>query len=414
MPVQSIDHVREVSLLGQLGVVRSSPLARLSELSEVDSTGEYLVGGSGREIHVFLQDGRIAWATTSRAPHAFTRALLAQTEIPIRALRETIVACQLSREPFGECLIKRGLIGRAEVSRALKTQIVEALADLAGLSDVATVFLPRHPSYWADGTFGLGELLLSDELLLAMSPAEEPRSPWEPLWTVEIGPAGPTAPLDSAPGAQAKAACLSQIAVVARGAWLEQITLRSSAGAVIGEAGEGERWRFSGYAAEAYPAEPPRARSSAVSEIGRKAFVATRAGGAVLDEAPMETALRRLPEVSACLAFDLAGGAVTAAYRPEYDLDGSLNLARQVMGGLPRTIGACFGPEMDPVAELLPEQLQVGLRRDGRWHFGTTLMADSHLCAWISGPRGGRQPFGVALLATFARHLRPAAFRTAA
>lgn len=78
------------------------PLAILVELSEARMSGELICASDEAEVHVYLQHGRIAWATDSTHPFAFTRRLREITAIENDTLREILEACKRERRPLGQ------------------------------------------------------------------------------------------------------------------------------------------------------------------------------------------------------------------------------------------------------------------------------------------------------------------------
>lgn len=121
-----------------------SGLGVVEELLEKQSTGE-VVGASGTlEVHAWLQHGRIAWATSSRAPRTFRQYLTTVCNVPDAHLSEIFAACRAARRPLGEELVTLGVASREQVIDALRQQIATALLDFDLLEATQVVLLPRQ------------------------------------------------------------------------------------------------------------------------------------------------------------------------------------------------------------------------------------------------------------------------------
>ena len=140
-------------------VERLSPLKHLRLLVQQEATGEWVCASTRAEVHVFLQSGRVAWATSSAAELGFTQHLLEATEVDPASIREVVRACRRERPPFGETLVEWGLATEVEVRNALQAQIRDSLATLP--SEGETVFLRQgrdYRGYNHDLTFAFDEV----------------------------------------------------------------------------------------------------------------------------------------------------------------------------------------------------------------------------------------------------------------
>ncbi|MBS2031988.1 MAG: hypothetical protein JST54_29085 [Deltaproteobacteria bacterium] len=125
-------------------------------------SGEFVCVADAVEIHVYLQNGRVAWATDSNHPFAFTRHLGTLVELPPEVFREVLESCRGSRAPVGETLVAWGLASAAQVRAALRRQVELALETVVGLRGGQTLFLARtYRPYDPQLTFEL-EALLSE------------------------------------------------------------------------------------------------------------------------------------------------------------------------------------------------------------------------------------------------------------
>jgi hypothetical protein len=137
-------------------------LSAIQSLASRAATGELICASSDLEVHVYLQRGRIAWATSSKAELAFSRDLLRRTGVDKETFREIIEDCRKSRRPLGETLVAWGLATREDVRESLRLQMQHALSTLEGRDDVATIFLERgerYTSYDTELTFEIGDVL---------------------------------------------------------------------------------------------------------------------------------------------------------------------------------------------------------------------------------------------------------------
>jgi len=139
----------------------SGALARLRELSAEEASGELIAAGEGREIHVFIQGGRLAWGMCDESRFAFRRYLLEGCGVDGDTMREVVAECRRTGAPFGQTLTDWGLVTPAQVREGLLRQVAEALGSLDRIGDVPTVFLRREShfaGYDPTLTFHLGEV----------------------------------------------------------------------------------------------------------------------------------------------------------------------------------------------------------------------------------------------------------------
>ena len=76
----------------------------LSDLVACEASGELICVSDKFEVHVYFQRGRIAWATDSTRPLAFTRYLLETAKIDPEIFREILESCRREKRPLGETL----------------------------------------------------------------------------------------------------------------------------------------------------------------------------------------------------------------------------------------------------------------------------------------------------------------------
>ncbi len=138
-----------------------APLVELQDHAGAGRSGEFICATSTLEVHVFLQRGRVAWATDSAHPFEFARSLKARRNIDDQTFREVVETCRRDRLPLGETLVEWDLASWGDVQAALAHQLRLALASLARCSVGSTVFLERHnyARYDEKLTFDVRELV---------------------------------------------------------------------------------------------------------------------------------------------------------------------------------------------------------------------------------------------------------------
>ncbi|MBX3229611.1 MAG: sigma-54-dependent Fis family transcriptional regulator [Labilithrix sp.] len=141
-----------------------STLGRVAVLSKEGASGELICASDTIEVHVYLQRGRIAWATDAAQPLAFTRYLLERAQIDVEVFREILESCRREKRPLGETLIAWGVATREEVRDALRHQIELALARIHESGPVESLFLKRtsqFSDYDVLGETGTGKSMLA-------------------------------------------------------------------------------------------------------------------------------------------------------------------------------------------------------------------------------------------------------------
>src|SRR3990172_376544 len=124
--------------------VNDTPLSQLLGLADSAASGEFVCESDGAEAHVFLQSGRIAWASDSRHPRAFTQHLKEHAGLDAGSREEAVAEARRSHVPIGETLVAWKLATKEQVRAALRCQIDLALAVIEQPSAAAkAVFLDR-------------------------------------------------------------------------------------------------------------------------------------------------------------------------------------------------------------------------------------------------------------------------------
>jgi hypothetical protein len=157
-----------------------APFHLLERLAARRASGELICVGSSSEseVHVYLQAGRLAWATDSLHPQEFTRHLKRITSLSDEGFVTVLEECRRRRLPIGETLVEWKLATYEQVRGSLRHQIESALRVLRAEPVAQTVFLERtqqYARYRSDLTFAL------DELLPELPPETTTRHASEPL-----------------------------------------------------------------------------------------------------------------------------------------------------------------------------------------------------------------------------------------
>ncbi len=137
----------------------------LLALAAREATGELICASESGEVHVYLQRGRLAWATDSEHPFAFTRHLQEMTGIDTESFRDILDSCRRERRPLGETLVSWGVTTAEDVRAALRHQIELALGVLRADVPAQTLFIDRtrqFADYASDLTFDVRELTSGD------------------------------------------------------------------------------------------------------------------------------------------------------------------------------------------------------------------------------------------------------------
>lgn len=140
---------------------RGPALEHLAQLATQGASGELVCSTDGGEIHVYLQGGRVAWASSTSQRRAFTEHLKAITGVEDEVIEAVVAECSRTRRPIGEGLIAWRVATAEQVRASLHHQIRIALASAARDASARTLFLERahYCRYDAALTFPLAEVL---------------------------------------------------------------------------------------------------------------------------------------------------------------------------------------------------------------------------------------------------------------
>jgi hypothetical protein len=392
---------------------RANALARLQRLSASGASGELIVADDEREVHVYLQAGRVAWGTSSAEPMLFSRSLRASTRLEEATLRWVYEECRRARRPLGEALISGGHATFEEVRGALAAQIRSSLDALLGLPWAQTVFLTRPQSYsnydptltFPLTAFGLSERPVDAgprELLERLASAIDGVT-----WSAVLSQAslvegrGPVPPLvgglESLLSAQARL-----VSVRTARASMLGVALAQPGGSLWCGVGEPKSFgQALGFLIDQLPppvVERPSSFSQQLSEVGpiveaEVEAVARRALGSVACPAGLAIVAHGQRPWAVSSGGE-AGGVALTALSHQRVLDSDLGLEGVELAG-------------DLRAEGTRRSAMVADER--AWWFGVQLASREPRCAWLTLPRTAERTLGWALLKTLARDLSKAA-----
>jgi hypothetical protein len=119
--------IADVVGLDDVQILESNTSRRILELADEGATGELVCACQDGRVHVYLQRGRVAWASDGRHPRAFTGHLKRHAGLETPAIEEVVAECRASHRPIGETLLARRLASEEQVRAALRHQIGLAL-----------------------------------------------------------------------------------------------------------------------------------------------------------------------------------------------------------------------------------------------------------------------------------------------
>lgn len=397
----------------------------LNEIVNSEASGELVAAARDVEVHVYFQDGRLAWATSSAAPQAFLRHLVETHGADRDALREVIEECRRSRKKFGQTLVDWGVATSAQVRDALRFQITGALSTLCEIPRDQALFLPKTLAYSDDFTFDLSEVMPSVE---ADPPSPERaadgRRPelldrylqacTDVAWAAVVPPGQVDGP--AVADREAVAELLSRLIDVAQTA--EVITVRSISGAVIGRRA-GAEWLFGGVPAGVGFALPAavmahvigsRERSRTNTEAPTARVRPLPEAGAISSVDALVRTVETTDEVVAALI--IGSDVVAGAIQDGLNDDLIFAAARRLSAALPLSLTTCLPSSDSVVSSLQYEKLAIHACDQGVDLFGASLSARPDLSFWLVLSGCNSAGMGWALLAALARQAEELMVRT--
>lgn len=410
-------------------MTQERPSDRLRELAAVGASGEFICVTASFEVHVFLQAGRVAWATDSKHPFAFASTLQRTARIDVDTFRQLVEECRRDRLPLGETMVEWGLASWEQVRAALSNQIRQAISLIAALPSAHTLFLEReYAEYNERLTFAPEEFLgepesqetaarepeLPAEQAQPAGLAQQLRSSIDGLAWVEVLEGGSAIDSDPATrGSRVPEALLG--ATLGDGA--DFVAIRSSQGSVVGlRLPRSERSLWCRLEADSTFGAVLAALWSMTSAADRAMVSAPTRRGAVAWSLGDETSARAAEIVSFLLrAEELlgvlllpelgAGGPVFACGSSDVEAEYCLDVA----GRRAPTLTRFRIPDDCPGGERLCSigfYLRTIVTGETRfWCFGAELDPRSGETLWIFTDRRSSQGLGWAYLTALARAL---------
>lgn len=421
---------------------RASPFIELCELATRGETGEFICATSALEVHVYLQRGRVAWATSSSHPFEFARYIKEHSRIGDDTFRQVVDECRRERLPLGETLVAWSLVGWEEVKAALRHQVGLALAALREIPCARTMFLERKrfTDYNPELTLELGTVLsvpppspVETADLTPKTSADSARGFAAQLLETIDGAAWvevldgedllEAAPINGTTSTQLQGRGASRVPAALVQSTLgddaDFVALRSARGSILGaRLTRARRSLWCTLAADStfgaavstvwsLSAVQPHSREAAEQPIDPTLTGWVAGDGDSAAAVEIRGVFDRAREVVAALVLSATGEPLVGMARPGVDGERCVSLARRRL----RVFGA---PMFDqPVAEESRPQMDAlgfGFRtivtgERGLWCFAAELLAARDQTLWVLTDRNASQGLGWACLTALGRGL---------
>jgi hypothetical protein len=162
----------EVVHLADVETLDSVTSVKLLALSRAGATGELFCSCTEGDAHVYLQRGRLAWASDCKHRRAFTGHLRQHAALDTETIEAVVADCRATKRPIGEILLERSLATEEQVRAALRHQIGLALHIGECRGEGTGVFLPRcYAEYDERFTFDPSEIVSEEGLAAAAEQA---------------------------------------------------------------------------------------------------------------------------------------------------------------------------------------------------------------------------------------------------
>lgn len=125
------------------------------------ATGELRMRTQTLDAKVYLERGRLAWATSSRSRYSLGREIARRSKLSPSDLRAALEEAMRQRLPLGEALARANIVHLDTVRELLRAQIANALSTITPPELEAAVFVPQGagaPTYDEALTFALEEV----------------------------------------------------------------------------------------------------------------------------------------------------------------------------------------------------------------------------------------------------------------
>jgi Domain of unknown function (DUF4388) len=161
----------DVIRLGDVETLDSVASDRLLSLASEGATGELGCSCQDGRMQLYLQRGRVAWASDPKCQRAFTAHLKEHAHVKAADIEAVVAECRESKRPIGESLIAHGLATEEQVRAALRHQIGFALhiGTCAGVGQT-TFSLRNYAQHDARFTFSASELIEEEEESARLAP----------------------------------------------------------------------------------------------------------------------------------------------------------------------------------------------------------------------------------------------------
>jgi len=392
-----------------------SPLSALRELSAAEATGEMICAAPDLEAHVYLQEGRIAWATSSASRYAFGRDLVRRAGIDQKDFREVVETCRRERRPLGETLVEWGLTTTEDVRASLAAQVRDVVDTLQSIRKAQTIFLERgegYRTYAAELTFALHDFVdeepndqLGQDLLLRAQKAL-PDAHW-----IDVIHGGRVVASHDQSG-QHPRALAERVDRLAFGGDVRSVTVRSGLGTLVGYALDSGHRVLLGLGGDtrlgAISAALP---SFCASDVGdSETLTTTRAPVAQGNECePCSEALwqavSRSEDIVSAQLRRPDGSSLTVSRCPDISerWQAIVDRGQQILDA--PDLGEEKINPLDTQVEMLGFHFRSALLGAQQWQFGAMLPDSSGRSVWLTVPRRVSQGLGWALLTATSRHL---------
>jgi len=397
-------------------LMTETPWQTLGRLVEGAATGELILASSGIEIHVYLLDGRVAWATSSTVGNEFLRWLIEEDGIASEVLYDVIEECQRIRGRIGEMLIAWGIATLEQVCNALRCHIAEVLAAVIAHPEGRSLFLPRRMAYTMEFTFSLAELERGLDVKDAVTRSDAaqqivtgvldgvPDAVW--VEAIERGEVIARA----ARGAVKPTAAVKDLQRLLGEHDIEALTLRSAAnGAVLGQhlrGTSGAVWCGVGSGAKLWVTSRVLASAAGVEPVVRGEAIRTAPWHEIVDPGagfiPSVFSLAKRSNDELVAGFVLGDqGGPTGVWRCEDGLDAHAAWARRLAPALGTEICATFRCS---VAARLYERVALRAVVGNTVYYGMRI-PKAALVVWLAVRAWVSQGLGWALLQSVSRQI---------
>jgi hypothetical protein len=397
--------------------MNDTPAAMLHRLVQRRASGELICASEDLEVHVYLQAGRVAWATASSHPFAFTRHLRQHAEISAETFQSVLEECRRARLPLGETLVAWQLATHEQVRSALRHQIEGALQIVFELTSAQVVFLERtqqYAQYRAELTFLLADVAPQS---VAAAPEEAEANVAAARLVHQLRDANEFAWVELLDGARV----VAQSPKSDDGARVPEVLLRNTLlangtfAALRGHRGALLGVRLSAPRRTLWCRVDDEADfGAAVSTLGVLAVDAPRsrrmtasdAGEAVVGDAPELTGCRefmaRAADVLGIALCSPAGAPALAVLRGGLTASGMSESIAAIEPALACDVG---GVPSDTVPELVHRAKSLVAGLEHAWVFGTQIECPRSGTLWMVVDRTSPQGLGWAYLTSLTRQL---------